>query len=56
MSFSFFTIQGLLISTIQISASLPTDRLPLSILSIFAGLEVRDFIIKDESRFRPFPL
>ena len=32
-------------STIQKSASLPIDKLPLLILSIFAGLDVKAFII-----------
>ena len=36
--FSFFTIQGLLISTIQKSASDPTLKFPLSIFKILAGL------------------
>ena len=44
-SLSFFTIHGLLISTIHKSASFPIDKLPLSIFNIFAGLEVRAFII-----------
>ena len=43
--FSCFTIQGLFISTIQKSASLPTDKLPLLIFKIFAGLEVNAAII-----------
>ena len=43
--FSFFTIHGLSISTMHKSASLPIERFPLSILSIFAGLDVRAFII-----------
>ena len=43
-NFSFFTIHGLLISTTQKSASLPMERLPLSILRIFAGFEVSALI------------
>ena len=42
--FSFFTIHGLSISTIQRSASLPTERFPLSIFSIFAGFDVKALI------------
>ena len=38
---SFFRIQGLLISTIHRSASLPTDKLPLFIFNILAGFDVR---------------
>ena len=38
-NFSFFTIHGLSISTIHKSASFPTERFPLSILSILAGLD-----------------
>ena len=38
------------ISTIHRSASLPIDRLPLSILSIFAGLEVKALIIVSSLR------
>jgi hypothetical protein len=40
IKFSFFTIHGLFRSTIQKSASLPIERFPLSILKIFAGLDV----------------
>ena len=43
--FSFLTIQGLLISTIQKSASFPIDKFPLSILRTLAGLLVNNFII-----------
>ena len=43
--FSCFTIQGLFISTIQQSASLPPDKLPLLIFKIFDGLEVNAAII-----------
>ena len=32
-------------STIQKSASLPTDRFPLFIFNIFAGFDVKDLII-----------
>ena len=45
IKFSFFTIHGLLISTIQKSASLPIDKFPLLIFNIFAGLEVKAWII-----------
>jgi thiamine transporter ThiT len=45
IKFSFFTIHGLFKSTIQKSASLPMERLPLSIFSIFAGLQVKALII-----------
>ena len=40
IKFSFFTIHGLLISTIQKSASFPIDRFPLFMFNIFAGLDV----------------
>ena len=50
INFSFFTIQGLSISTIHRSASLPIERFPLSILRIFAGLEVNDLIIVSNLR------
>ena len=43
--FSFLTTHGLSISTIQKSASLPIERLPLLIFNILAGLEVKAFII-----------
>ena len=45
INFSFFTIQGLFISTIQKSASLPIVRLPLLIFKILAGLDVNAWII-----------
>ena len=38
---SFFTIQGLFISTIQKSALLPIVRLPLLIFKILEGLDVK---------------
>jgi len=38
---SFFTIQGLFISTIQKSASFPISRFPLLIFKILAGLDVK---------------
>ena len=41
ISFSFFTIHGLSISTIQKSASLPTDRLPLLILIFLLDLMLK---------------
>ena len=43
--FSFLTTHGLYISTIHKSASLPTERLPLLIFKILAGLHVRHSII-----------
>ena len=49
-NFSFFTIQGLSISTIHRSASFPMDKLPLSSFNIFAGFEVRAFIIVSSLR------
>ena len=42
--FSFFTTQGLYKSTIHKSALLPTERLPLSIFKILAGLDVKHSI------------
>jgi len=44
-SLSFLTIHGLSMSTIQKSASLPTERLPLLIFNIFAGFDVKALII-----------
>jgi len=41
INFSFFTIQGLFMSTIQKSALLPIVRLPLLIFKILAGLDVK---------------
>ena len=38
-NFSFFTIQGLFISTMHKSASFPIERLPLLIFRILAGLD-----------------
>ena len=45
ISLSFLTTHGLSISTIQKSASLPTERLPLLIFKIFAGFDVKALII-----------
>ena len=45
IKFSCFTIHGLLISTIQKSASFPTLKFPLLIFKIFAGFDVRALII-----------
>ena len=45
INFSFFTIQGLSISTMHKSASLPIDKIPLSIFNILAGFEVNALII-----------
>ena len=47
--FSFLTIQGLSRSTTQKSASLSIERFPLLIPKIFAGLDVRAWIIKKEN-------
>jgi thiamine transporter ThiT len=41
INFSFITIQGLFMSTIQKSALLPIVRLPLLIFKILAGLDVK---------------
>ena len=40
IKFSFLTIHGLSISTIQKSASFPIDKFPLFMFNIFAGFEV----------------
>ena len=45
ISLSFLTTHGLSISTIQKSASLPIERLPLLIFKIFAGFDVKALII-----------
>ena len=45
ISLSFLTTHGLSISTMQKSASLPTERLPLSIFKILAGFDVKALII-----------
>ena len=45
IKFSFLTIQGLLMSSIQKSASLPIVKFPLFIFKILAGLHVKALII-----------
>ena len=50
INLSFFTIHVLSISTIHKSASFPIESLPLFILSIFAGLDVRALIIVSSLR------
>ena len=54
--FSFFTIHGLSISTIHKSASLPIERFPLSILSIFAGLEETpgEVVLRDGRSYKSY--